>query len=284
MTEQQQASPTCFIIMPITTPAQYVDLYKGDTNHFRHVLDHLFIPAIEEAGLEPIPPISKGASVIHGDIVRNIETADLVLCDMSILNPNVFFELGIRTALNKAVAMVRDNVSEQVPFDTTIVNYHEYVCGFDPWVLPKQIEKLTSHQQNCMERTTNSLWSYFSMSQQAEVPSDAPDMDQKLAYLIKQVESLKDQANSTSRKSLGPAVRQTLIKKNIEAVLEEYNLDYNMEIIDLTGSIEVLTDHEIPSYVRGDIIHRLTRKNYSGKLQFVVGNITYAKHSALMPE
>ena len=98
--------------MPLTTPARYVETYKGDTQHFIHVLGHLFKPAIEAAGLTPITPMSKGSKVIHGDIIRNLETADLVLCDMSILNPNVFFELGIRTALNKSVAMIRDNATD----------------------------------------------------------------------------------------------------------------------------------------------------------------------------
>ena len=114
------SKPTCFIIMPLTTPARYVDHYKGDTDHFIHVLDHLFKPAIQAAGMDPIPPISKGSEIIHGDIIRNLETADLVLCDMSILNPNVFFELGIRTALNKSVAIIRDNVTERIPFDLNL--------------------------------------------------------------------------------------------------------------------------------------------------------------------
>jgi len=45
--------------------------------------------------------------LIHAEIIRNIENADLVLCDMSCLNPNVFFEFGIRTSLNKPVSVVK---------------------------------------------------------------------------------------------------------------------------------------------------------------------------------
>jgi len=97
---------TCFIITPITTPEPFVSKYKGDDHHFTHVLDHLFIPALRILSIEPIPPSTKGSEIIHGEIIRNLESADLVLCDMSILNPNVFFELGIRTALNKPVCMI----------------------------------------------------------------------------------------------------------------------------------------------------------------------------------
>jgi len=189
--------PSCFILMPLTTPARYVEAYKGDTNHFIHVLEHLFKPAIEAAGMTPIPPISKGAEVIHGGIIRNLETADLVLCDMSILNPNVFFELGIRTALNKSVAMIRDSVTEPVPFDTTIINYHPYNSRLDPWILPKEIEILTKHLKACMDKPEgNSLWRYFSMTQQADVPNEKPGVEEKLGFLLKQMAGIKKQINA----------------------------------------------------------------------------------------
>ena len=119
--------PECFIIMPITTPEAMAPLYGGDKDHFQHVLDHLFKPAIEKAGLTPVPPAAEGSDVIHAEIIKNIEKADLVLCDMSCLNPNVFFELGIRTAVDKPVCMVKDELTPKVPFDTGIINHHHIV-------------------------------------------------------------------------------------------------------------------------------------------------------------
>ena len=115
---------TCFIIMPITTPKSLLTVYGDDANHFKHVLECIFVPSIEEAGLKAIPPKAKGDDVIQGKIIKELETADLVLCDMSTLNANVFFELGIRTALNKPACMVKDELTNKVPFDTGIVNYH----------------------------------------------------------------------------------------------------------------------------------------------------------------
>lgn len=84
--------------MPITTPPELLAIYANDRDHFPHVLKHLFAPAIEKAQYEVIPPAAKGSDLIHAEIIKHLETADLVLCDMSTLNPNVFFELGIRTA------------------------------------------------------------------------------------------------------------------------------------------------------------------------------------------
>ena len=118
---------TCFVIMPVTTPDHFLSAYNNDGAHFHHVLEHLFRPALEQLDFEVISPVAIGADLIHAEIIRNLETADLVLCDMSIVNPNVFFELGVRTALNRPVCLVKDDATERVPFDTGIINFHTYL-------------------------------------------------------------------------------------------------------------------------------------------------------------
>ena len=107
--------PVCFIIMPITTPEHMVPSYHNDRDHFQHVLEVLFTPAVEAAGYQMIPPNVDGSEVIQAEIVERLINSDLVLCDISGFNPNVFVELGMRTALNKPVALVRDSLVEKLP-------------------------------------------------------------------------------------------------------------------------------------------------------------------------
>lgn len=107
VTTDDASLPMCFVIMPISTPEHMVDSYGGDRKPFEHVLAHVPVPAIRKAGFEPISPVSQGSETIQTQIIQNLELADLVLCDMSILNANVFFELDIRTSLDKPVCMVR---------------------------------------------------------------------------------------------------------------------------------------------------------------------------------
>lgn len=76
--------------MPISTPESLTSTCANDNDHFSHVVDDLFRPAIEKAGLVAIPPIAESADLIYAEIIKNLEQADLVLCDMSTLNPNVF--------------------------------------------------------------------------------------------------------------------------------------------------------------------------------------------------
>jgi len=179
--------------MPISTPDKWLLEYSNDKHHFLHVLNHLFIPSIEKAGLEPITPIAKGSELIHSEIIKNIESSDLVLCDMSILNPNVFFEFGIRTALNKPICLIKDDITENVPFDTAIINTHTYSSALNPWNLEKEIDDLTSHVKESLERSngSNSLWKYFSINSIAKTIETEPDTDVRIDLLTKQIETLR---------------------------------------------------------------------------------------------
>jgi hypothetical protein len=190
----------CFIVMPITTPSDYVDLYSGDKDHFKHVLEHLFVPAIKGIGLEPVPPITKGSEVIHAEIIKNIESSDYVLCDMSILNPNVFFELGIRTAINRPVALVKDDATPKVPFDTNIINNHTYLNNLAPWTLESEIKKLSQHLEYCFKESeiNNSLWKYFSLSAKASTLEEPSKDEDKLSYLSLQVDALRKELRKSN--------------------------------------------------------------------------------------
>lgn len=185
----------CFIIMPITTPDFLLDKYSGDEDHFKHVLEHLFIPAVEKAKMKPVPPIVEGADIIHAEIIKRIETAEFLLCDMSVLNPNVFFELGIRTAVNKPIALVKDDVTLKVPFDTSIINNHTYLSALNAWELDVEIEKLKKHLLKCKEKSPseNALWKYFSLSARAEPLKEDQGLEGKVDFLNSQFEALRQE-------------------------------------------------------------------------------------------
>ncbi|OOY24281.1 hypothetical protein BMI91_09500 [Thioclava sediminum] len=64
-------------------------------------------------------------NLIHKEILRNIYEDDVIVCDVSGRNPNVFFELGIRMATQKPTVVIKDNVT-LYPFDTSVNRYIEY--------------------------------------------------------------------------------------------------------------------------------------------------------------
>jgi hypothetical protein len=171
--------------MPITTPPPYaVDL--DDTDHFDHVLKHLFMPALERAGYNVIPPKARGSTLIHAEIIRHLEEADLVLADLSSQNSNVFFELGVRTALDRPVALVTDHLTSAIPFDLGSINVHTYDESLKTWTLEKEIEGLAEHVSHTDPTSGNAMWKYFGLTQRAG-PAEAGGIEAKIDLILEKV-------------------------------------------------------------------------------------------------
>jgi hypothetical protein len=105
------AKPTCFVIMPFGTRSD------ADRNHYTVVYERIIRPPIDAAGFE----CERGDEIpeygpIPDQITQKLATADLVVADLSGRNPNVFYELGYRRALKKAMISISDNL-ENLPFD-----------------------------------------------------------------------------------------------------------------------------------------------------------------------
>ena len=175
----------CFIIMPITTPSEWSHLYNNDPDHFLNVLNHLFIPAVEAADMEPIPPSSEASEIIHADIISKLASADMVLCDISSLNSNVFFELGVRTALNKPVCLVKDNITTKIPFDTLPIHYETYRSALTVMHHNEDLKKITDHLLKTQDKnpTSNAMWKAFGIPQTAS-PPEPSSIEEKLDFLI----------------------------------------------------------------------------------------------------
>jgi hypothetical protein len=203
--------PSCFIIMPISTSADLAEDFGNDPEHFRHVLEHLFVPAIEKIDYTPILPAAVGSDLIHAEIIRKLETEDLVLCDMSSLNPNVFFELGIRTALDKPTCLVRD-ARTTVPFDTGVVNYHTYNHELSAWTLRNEIEALANHLTKSVNSSAgrNTLWKYFGLTKRAEMQTSESPTERKLDLILSRLEAVNFQPGPVSA---GSGSREELIRQ-----------------------------------------------------------------------
>ena len=190
-------SKKCFIIMPITVAEHLIDVYEDGSEHFRHILNGLMIPAVEKAGYEAIPPEVSGSDHIQASIIKNLEASDMVLCDMSGLNPNVFFEYGIRTSLNKPVCVVKDDKTKKVPFDIASINYQEYVANIQVWNIKEIINSMANHikESETKCKGTNPLWNYYGMKSVANDPSVLDLGKAKDDYVISKLESIEKAIN-----------------------------------------------------------------------------------------
>jgi hypothetical protein len=170
--------------MPISTPSNLASEYGGDLDHFEHVLRFLFEPAIKHAGYNMVSPSVLNSQIIQAEIIRNLETADLVLCDISGWNANVFFELGIRVALDRPAALIKDSRTPNIPFDNALVSCHTYDSGMTPWCLEAETEKLAKFVRSAGMQDRNALWKYFGITQRASIPSAGDPVQEKLDLIL----------------------------------------------------------------------------------------------------
>ena len=100
----------------------------GSEIDFNHVYQNLIKEAVEALGMEceRCDEIIDTGS-IHSKMFRGIFEADVAVVDITSLNPNVFYELGVRHALNKHVTLViRRNVPQPPPFNINGLNVVSY--------------------------------------------------------------------------------------------------------------------------------------------------------------
>lgn len=107
------APKTCFVITPIGDDASVT------RRAIDGMIDAVVQPVLEAAGLsvEVAHRIAKTGS-ISNQVMEMILSADLVIANLTELNPNVMYELAVRHAARKPVITVVDKtITPRLPFD-----------------------------------------------------------------------------------------------------------------------------------------------------------------------
>ncbi len=105
--------------MPISASEGYSE------EHWQDVLQ-VIQDAADSAGFEANLVSANGkADIIHSTIINNIFHNEIVVCDVSDMNPNVMIELGLRFAAKKPVIIIFDS-EKKYPFDIGQLRYYNY--------------------------------------------------------------------------------------------------------------------------------------------------------------
>jgi hypothetical protein len=102
---------------------------SGQEFDFDRVDRELIAPALAKAGLVGgTTGMVLDAGSIHADMFELILHADMAICDISVHNANVFYELGVRHALRKkSTVMIKAAASKDItPFDVGGFRYISY--------------------------------------------------------------------------------------------------------------------------------------------------------------
>jgi hypothetical protein len=104
MNQEPEKTFRAFVLMPFDP-------------EFDAIFNNLIKPALEEVGYD----VKRADSILNQhnilkDIVRGIAEADLVVADLTSLNVNVFYELGISHTMQKPTVLLTQP-NEDIPFD-----------------------------------------------------------------------------------------------------------------------------------------------------------------------
>jgi tetratricopeptide (TPR) repeat protein len=85
---------------------------------FDQVFEILLKPAVESAGLSAYRADSeqRGGS-IHSDMFQGLLLSEFVVADLTLDNPNVWYEIGVRHALRSSGAVLTYALRDRLPFD-----------------------------------------------------------------------------------------------------------------------------------------------------------------------
>ncbi len=117
------ARKQCFVIMPFGDKPD-VD---GTILEFDKIHKYLIEPAVTDAGLDCVRCDQiEQPGWIHAKMIERIYQADVAVVDISTLNANVFYELGVRHALKPAVTILIRHRKTRLPFNLNGLNAIEY--------------------------------------------------------------------------------------------------------------------------------------------------------------
>ncbi|MCB1943290.1 MAG: tetratricopeptide repeat protein, partial [Candidatus Accumulibacter sp.] len=106
--------PHAFVAMPFGSKPGH----DGQLIDFNRVYTEYIRPALEAAGLEVFRADEEPrAGDIRTDMFQELLVADLVVADLTLDNPNVWYELGVRHALRARGVVLVQGPRPNQPFD-----------------------------------------------------------------------------------------------------------------------------------------------------------------------
>ncbi|MDF0668456.1 MAG: hypothetical protein P0119_20600 [Nitrospira sp.] len=143
--------PHAFVAMPFGVKKDN----QGTEIDFNRVYSELIKPALEAAGLEVFrADEEERAGDIRTDMFQELLIADLVVADLTIDNPNVWYELGVRHALRARGVVLISGGRVTTAFDLYTdrkLRYSIKGLGPDPATLEQDRVVLTKMVQATME-------------------------------------------------------------------------------------------------------------------------------------
>jgi hypothetical protein len=230
---EQTSSPPpkfAFLIGPIGTRGTEIR-YHADT-----VLRYIVRPA-----LEPEFNVKRGdederSGLISHHTFLDINSADLIVADLSLLNANAFYELGVAHAIGKRIIHIcADDTT--LPFD--VKDYRSVIFDRRDPVSHEQASRIVRIYAASVMKEDNPLNPYTAAIGRKEAISKDNAREKSLEQLYKDVDDIKRRvdafldyrsANSYYMDSSAPG-SSTSVNEDIYGISDEFKRKYNADLI-----------------------------------------------------
>lgn len=124
---KEEKKKTCFVAIGFGTKTDFETARALDLNK---TFENLIKPVFDELGIDCFRAMEKKHSgVIDVPMYQWLFKADIVVADISTLNPNAIYELGVRHALRPFTTIVISENKVKSPFDLNhvLITYYEHL-------------------------------------------------------------------------------------------------------------------------------------------------------------
>lgn len=199
MSEKEEKMESCFIITPIGSDKS--DIRRHADGVIKSVIRPLLKERLDFKEVVAAHEISKSGS-INNQVMNNVIDSDLVIVNLSGLNPNVMYELAVRHTTQKPIIHICEKDTTNLPFD--IIDQRTIFYTDDMLGVQELSDQLTKMILNIKKNTIfddNPI--YNSKRQQSiykELESEVGEKD-VLKYIMSRMDSLSEKIDNNSIKN-----------------------------------------------------------------------------------
>ncbi len=164
---------TCFVIIGF---GRKTDFATGRVLDLDKTYEQLIRPAFDRVNVNAFRAIDANLTgSINRIMYRWIYAADIVVADLSTLNANVFYELGVRHAQkpNTTIIIAESVLMSKIPFDLSSFVIHQYHHGGDE-IAPQEQERFVAHLAKVQQGILDSWQAARKLDPNAQIEGDSP--------------------------------------------------------------------------------------------------------------
>jgi hypothetical protein len=165
--------PTVFVAMPFATKR---DALLGVDVDFDQVYADGIRPVLTELGLRFVRADEAGpADVAHRFMFEQLIGSDIAIVDVTLRNPNVLYELGVRHATRPGTTIVLDAGTDALPFTISLVDALPYrltrgrLADVDAIALRSSLTRALSTAIAAGHPTDSPLFALLAAAQRAKI-------------------------------------------------------------------------------------------------------------------